>query len=135
MRTSRNPIHLAPHVRVKFALFFDICRYLHDAGILKQWVFLTCTYRDHKAQANLYARGRTKPGPVVTSAQPGKSKHNRKTRGLPSSMAFDLAFTPAGKRRGCTYVGQWKLLGKVADIVGLKWGGNWRKPDKPHFYL
>lgn len=32
--------------------------------------------RDHKRQAELYAQGRTAPGPIVTNAAPGTSWHN-----------------------------------------------------------
>ena len=132
---SREPQWLDQRMCKRFYDFIHICRALYYRDILKQMPFLTCTFRSNEAQAELYAKGRTKPGKILTHAKPGKSKHNLKIKAQPASMAFDLAFRPAGNPRGCTYVGQWKLLGKIADIVGLKWGGNWRKPDRPHFYL
>jgi peptidoglycan L-alanyl-D-glutamate endopeptidase CwlK len=132
---SREPQWLDERMCKRFYDFIHICRALYSRDILKQIPFLTCTFRSNPAQADLYASGRAKPGPIRTRAKPGKSKHNIKINGVPASMAFDLAFRPAGKPRGCTYVGQWKLLGQIADLVGLKWAGNWKHPDKPHFYL
>jgi hypothetical protein len=46
-------------------------------------------HRTLEEQANLFARGRTVPGDVVTWAAPGKSRHND----LPST-AFDFAPWP-----------------------------------------
>lgn len=39
-------------------------------------VLVYCTLRDLEEQADVYAQGRTKPGPVVTYAKPGQSAHN-----------------------------------------------------------
>lgn len=81
-------------------------------------VLITSTYRDHEAQAALYAQGRTKPGRVVTNAGPGKSWHNWR-------CAFDFVPIVNGKA-------QWNDLktfercGAVAESVGLEWAGRWK---------
>jgi peptidoglycan L-alanyl-D-glutamate endopeptidase CwlK len=53
-------------------------------------VLITSTYRDHESQAELYAQGRTKSGPVVTNAKPGQSWHNWR-------VAFDIVPLRHGK--------------------------------------
>lgn len=93
--------------------------------------FLTCTHRTEAEQLELYAQGRTKPGPKVTQLKKG-SKHNAYP-----SLAFDIAFkNKEGKL-------DWspKLFKAFADIVANKhpsveWGGNWSKfKDLPHFQV
>lgn len=55
---------------------------------------LTVVYghRTHAEQAALYAKGRTTPGPRVTNAAPGQSKHNTSP-----SQAIDVVPFIAGK--------------------------------------
>ena len=48
-------------------------------------VFITDGYRSHEEQAELYAKGRTKPGQIVTYAKPGWSWHN-------FGLAIDVCF-------------------------------------------
>lgn len=93
--------------------------------------FLTCTHRTEAEQLELYAQGRTKPGPKVTQLKKG-SKHNS----FPSK-AFDIAFkTKEGKLDWSA-----KLFKAFADIVAkqhpsVEWGGNWAKfKDLPHFQV
>lgn len=76
-------------------------------------------HRSLGRQAELYAQGRTKPGPIVTNAKPGQSKHNAYP-----SRAVDLHF-PAEHTR---------TVGELGERLGLTWGGRWTKPyDPPHF--
>jgi len=92
--------------------------------------FLTCTHRTEKEQLELYAQGRTKPGPKVTQLKKG-SKHNAYP-----SKAFDIAFKKDGKL-------DWspKLFKAFADIIeqqhpAVEWGGNWTSfKDLPHFQV
>ncbi len=85
-----------------------------------------CTdfYRSKGQQAILYAQGRTAPGKKVTNAKPGESPHN-------FALARDYCFlTATGK---VTYNGDWALLGRVAKLNKLVWGGRWlRFQDRPH---
>ena len=95
-------------------------------------------YRTHTEQADLYAQGRTKPGPIVTKAKPGESNHNHDP-----SRAVDAVIV-------CRGVKQWSVkadcdgdgvndyleMGKLAERLGLVWGGRWKGfPDPVHLEL
>jgi peptidoglycan LD-endopeptidase CwlK len=101
-------------------------------------ILVTCTYRDHEAQVDLYARGRTKPGPIVTMAKPGNSKHNHTIDGKPAALAFDVVPMFAGKPVWST-VGDglllWREVGRIGIACGLQWAGQWRGAlrEFPHF--
>ena len=80
-------------------------------------------------QDELFAKGRTKPGPIVTQACGGESNHNY-------GLAADL----------CPFVNDapdwnapmpvWSAIGEAAAAHGLEWGGRWKKfLDKPHVQL
>lgn len=88
-------------------------------------IIVTSTLRSMAEQAELYARGRTKPGPIVTDARPGYSWHN-------FGRAFDICFTN-GKR--AVYSGPWEKVAKKAAEMGLRWGIRLKNGtlDKPHF--
>jgi len=90
-------------------------------------VFITCTYRSPEEQTELYAQGRTKPGPIVTHAEAYQSLHNYKP-----SFAVDFAF-----RKGKEVFWNEEFFRRFAQIAksyGLAWGGDWpgRKKDTPH---
>lgn len=81
-------------------------------------------YRSIKRQNELYEKGRTTPGPIVTNAKGGQSLHNY-------GVAFDICFLVNGNR---TYSGDWEKVGKIGESLGLEWGGNWISfRDRPHF--
>lgn len=86
-------------------------------------VLVTETYRSQARQDELFARGRTAPGPIVTWTK--LSKHR-------SRKAADICFL-VGKR--ATYTGPWKLVGSAAAAHGLTWGGTWKNPDRPHLQM
>lgn len=89
--------------------------------------FLTCVHRPSAEQDELYALGRTKKGKIVTNAKGGQSKHNF----LPSK-AFDIGFITLQK----TLSWDGKYFKRFADIIktkGIKWGGDWKFKDAPHF--
>lgn len=117
---SREIGDLEPETRRMCVEFLAECE---AAGLL---VKITHTLRTMEEQAHLYAKGRTLPGPQVTKAKPGQSPHNY-------GMAFDVAFegkTPYPKETDP----RWEQLGKIGEMVGLKWGGRWKGfPDRPHF--
>ena len=91
---------------------------------------ITECYRTPERQDELYAQGRSKPGPVVTYKRGGESKHNR----LPSP-ALDVAFLLADG----SVVWSGLLLSKFARLMKaadarVHWGGDWPKfKDRPHF--
>ena len=90
-------------------------------------------YRTHQEQADVYARGRTKPGPIITNARPGQSKHTL-------GMAVDVVIQCNGRDRwdvkvDCdgSGVSDYEELGRLAEGRGLVWGGRWRQlPDPGH---
>jgi peptidoglycan LD-endopeptidase CwlK len=83
---------------------------------------VTCTYRPQEEQDALYALGRTAPGTKVTWTL--HSKHTER-------KAFDIAMIRLGK---ITWEpGPYVEAGKIGKAVGLKWGGDFSNPDRPHF--
>lgn len=97
-----------------------------EAGIP---VRIVSGFRSIPEQEQIYAKGRTEPGPIVTKAPPGSSYHNY-------GLAFDIVpeaylglkdWNPTGPL--------WDKLGEIGKSLGLEWGGDWRDPDKPHFQI
>lgn len=80
-------------------------------------IIITSTYRDKEAQDALFAKGRTKPGKIITNARGGESFHNH-------HVAFDFVPVRAGK--ACwDDVALFKHCGELAESVGLEWSGRW----------
>lgn len=118
---SRSIDDLTPRMREMAVKFLDGCL---AAGID---VLIYCTYRSPEEQDELYAHGRTKPGPIVTNARAGQSKHN-------SRQAFDCVPLNAGKPQwgdAATYL----KMGLIGEAVGLTWAGRWtgRLRETAHF--
>ncbi len=82
--------------------------------------------RSFAEQTELWKKGRFYPpyGETVTNAQAGESYHNY-------GLAFDIVPIVDGKAMYDT--SHWPLIGKVGKSYGFKWGGDWSRPDKPHF--
>jgi peptidoglycan L-alanyl-D-glutamate endopeptidase CwlK len=101
-------------------------------------VLIYTIYRSPKAQAILYAQGRTTPGKIVTYAKPGQSAHNREEHGQPAADAFDACPLINGKPSWDT-TGQalqiWNIMGGVAETLGLEWGRRYKRlgGDWAHF--
>lgn len=101
---------------------------LNEAKFGDWSAFMTDGFRSFKEQDELYARGRTKPGKIVTNAKGGQSKHNH-------GLAFDIAFK---NKYGAVIwdVGLLTKAGKIGKKLGLTWGGDWKSfRDYPHFEL
>jgi peptidoglycan LD-endopeptidase CwlK len=83
--------------------------------------------RTYAEQDVIFAQGRTRPGKIVTNAKGGQSNHN-------FGIAWDIGvFDSKGN-----YLPESPLYAKTAELglaKGLEWGGNWKKPDRPHFQL
>jgi hypothetical protein len=30
---------------------------------------------------------------------------------------------------------RWEIMGKLGELYGFRWGGRWKKPDRPHFEM
>lgn len=91
--------------------------------------------RTIKEQDDLYAQGRTKPGPKVTNARGGSSYHN-------FGLAVDFVLLIDGKTASWDIrkdwdedkVSDWMEVVEVFAKHGWAWGGNWKTlKDYPHF--
>ena len=98
---------------------------------------VTCTYRNLEDQTVLYAKGRTAPGPKVTNARAGESKHNATLAdGSPASEAFDIAIMEHGKIDWDISNPKWHKAGMIGKSLGLEWAGDWVSfKEYPHFQL
>ena len=83
--------------------------------------------RTYAEQDELYAQGRTKPGPKVTNARGGYSNHN-------FGIAFDVGIFEGQKYLPDSV--KYKAVGVLGADLGLEWGGSWKTiVDQPHFQL
>ena len=90
-------------------------------------------HRSYEQQADLYAKGRTAPGSIVTYAKPGSSNHNFGT-------AIDFGIFAGGKyldarEPGLTERVYLAIFNNIeAEGLRVDWGGNWKRlKDTPHF--
>lgn len=128
---SRKLADLHPDVQPLAQQFLDKCA---AQGID---ILVTCTYRSGEEQDELYAKGRTAAGSIVTNAKAGQSKHNFNISGQPASLAFDVVPLRNGKpvwgTKGEDLV-LWLRVGGIGESVGLEWAGRWRRfKEFPHF--
>jgi len=102
-----------------------------DSGIT---LLIYCTFRSAAEQDDLYARGRSKPGRIITYCSGGQSKHNNVDNGIPAALAYDCVPMIGGK---CVWDDDklWDDIGTLGESIGLDWGGRWHMSDKPHFEL
>lgn len=122
VRIDRSRLH--PWLDYKLDLLLKECA--------KKGIYLIVTegFRTKEYQDELYAKGRTKHGKIVTNAK-GSSYSSPHQWGI----AFDIAINDA------EHLYDIKIIKKVAKIaksskVGLAWGGDWKSiVDTPHFYL
>lgn len=78
--------------------------------------------RTFKEQEELYAKGRTAPGAIITKAPPGKSWHNY-------GLAVDIAVIENNRWISNTDE-RWDILREIADGLGFDPVISW---DKAHF--
>ena len=120
-RSEKNIATLLPEVRPYARALVTKAA---QNGITIKVISGTRTYAE---QNDLYAQGRTKPGPKVTNAPGGYSNHN-------FGIAFDI-----GVFEGSSYKDEspkYKAVGVLGMDLGLEWGGNWKTiQDEPHFQL
>jgi len=123
----------------------DLARVLHCA-ILDTPIDFTIVegVRTQARQQQLYAQGRTAPGPRVTNADGVRSKSNHQAKADGYGHAVDLYPIVDGKLQvnGAAVT---KALGEIAkhikataNQIGVRitWGGDWKSPyDPPHFEL
>ena len=132
VRAKIQAVRLAQAVPSLGAAYVQaLARWMSDPVLrLAGLPIITECYRSPERQDELYAQGRSKPGPIVTYKRGGDSKHNR----LPA-LALDVAFLlPSG---GVSWSGlplsKFARLLKAAD-ARVHWGGDWPGfKDLPHF--
>jgi peptidoglycan L-alanyl-D-glutamate endopeptidase CwlK len=121
---SRALDDLAPDVAEKARALLELAA---EAGAP---LVIVQTLRTDEEQEALWAKGRERPGAIVTNAQAGQSWHG--PMGADGkARAFDVAF-----RQGTwvTWEGPWGSIGALGESLGLTWGGRWPGfPDRPHF--
>lgn len=130
--TYREIKYLHPSVRPKAQKILDElnrAEKVRETGI--RWV-ITETYRSTARQLELFAKGRTVKGQIVTNVD-GVRKLSNHQYGL----AFDLAplITKDGKEVLAYDAANvnWQYVGHCIRAQGLEWGGDWRSfKDRPH---
>ena len=102
------------------------------------YIVVTQGLRTIVEQNDLYAQGRTKPGPIVTNARGGYSFHNFGT-----AIDFALLLNDKGQvswdmKMDLDKDGKadWMEVVEEAKKLGFKWGGDWTSfKDYPHFEM
>ena len=112
--TCKDINELKPIAQKACRLFLEKCK---TAGLD---IFITETYRPQSRQNELWEQGRTRPGRIVTW-----TLHSRHT----SRRAWDIAC----KGKTLYNLDVLKRAGQIAKELGIKWGGDWTTPDRPHF--
>ncbi|MCW3479718.1 M15 family metallopeptidase [Neisseriaceae bacterium JH1-16] len=128
---SRQISDLHPDLQPLAQAFLRRCA---DAGVEP---LITCTWRSSKEQDELYAQGRTKPGPRVTNARAGQSAHNFTIQNRPAARAFDVVPMVGGKPQWDANHPHWQIMGRIGTELGLNWYGRPQAPFRefPHFEL
>lgn len=92
------------------------------------YLIITEGFRTKEYQDQLYAKGRTAPGKIVTNAK-GSTYSSQHMWGI----AFDIAINDSNLLYDVVTI---KKVAKIAKKLGLGWGGDWTSiADYPHFYL
>jgi peptidoglycan L-alanyl-D-glutamate endopeptidase CwlK len=97
-----------------------------------------CTLRSPEEQDDLYAQGRTKPGPIVTNARAWQSWHQfgRAIDSVPlrAGKALWEPFATKSDRKAFERSGdlkyllpEWRVFAEEAELAGLEWAGRWTK--------
>ncbi len=96
-----------------------------------------CTFRSNTEQDEEYAKGRTKPGAIVTNAKAGQSKHNFMIDGKPAAKAYDMVPVVNGRAVWNAKDPAWQVLGRIGEGLGLDWYGHpgSKFREMPHFQL
>lgn len=127
---SRDLTQLHPLLKTPIADLIILCK---QEGVD---LLVTCTYRSSEEQDLLYAQSRTAPGPKVTNARGGQSKHNFKIDGQPASKAVDFVPVRNGKCVWDNSDPAWQVMGRIARKLGLDWAGDWKRfKEYPHVQL
>lgn len=103
-------------------------------SVLGWEIIPTSGVRSTAQQQALYAQGRTTPGPIVTYADGVEKRSNHQVRADGYGHAIDFCFLVEGKPSWNLAL-PWRLVGEAGKALGLEWGGDWKRPDRPHLEL
>ncbi|WP_235001656.1 M15 family metallopeptidase [Halobacillus sp. Marseille-P3879] len=110
---------------------------LEDASEIGIDVVITDGIRTIEEQEEIYERGRTKEGQIVTYAEGGESYHNY-------GLAVDFALRTEEGRiswnteadRNDNGEADWVEVAELAKDLGFEWGGDWESfQDYPHLQM
>ena len=112
----------------------ELAHLLSFAGSFGIQLIFTSFHRTESQQAELYAKGRTKPGKIVTY-QDGKTKRSKHQ----DWEAVDLCIVKENAE-GKLYlewnrIKEYEQLGEYWKNKGHTWGGDWDLGDIYHFQL
>lgn len=120
-RSARNLVGLHPKVQQVAKEFLSRCK---KSGL---GVRIIDGLRTYAQQAELYAKGRTTPGKIVTKSGPGQSMHN-------FGLAWDIGIFVDNKYLDES--AQYAAAGAIGKEMGITWGGNFQSiKDEPHFEI
>jgi peptidoglycan L-alanyl-D-glutamate endopeptidase CwlK len=130
IKTIERIAMMHPKLREEvYNIYEDICERLTG----KAYCRFTHTLRTFAEQRELFAKGRTKAGSIVTKAREGFSYHNY-------GMAIDIVIIDGKNaswdiKKDYDADGQsdWMEVVQVFNEYGWEWGGNWKFKDAPHF--
>ena len=117
-RSEKNLASVQPQLQ---RLGRELLRRLAAEGLTFK---VTSGNRTQAEQDALYAQGRTKPGPVVTW-----TRRSRHIGGRAIDLTLFQGKNPVWESR------HYDRAGVIGEKLGLKWGGRWKTPDRPHFQL
>lgn len=129
---GRDITKLHPRLQQKAAELIELCK---KNGIS---IKISECYRTVEEQNELYAKGRTAPGSIVTNAK-GTSYSSQHQWGIAFDFYLDMDIDGDGKKSDDAFNNKkstFNKVGKLAKSIGLGWGGDWTSPvDLPHVYL
>lgn len=121
--SDRDISDLDPQLQVLYREWKMQC---NNAGLV---VTAVETYRDAIAQDDAKAHG-------LSNASAGQSAHNCcDADGNPASRAFDFAVFDNGKYVTDGTDDRYFQAGRIAEGLGMVWGGRWSKPDYDHIEM
>ena len=101
-------------------------------------LIITETKRSQDRQNQLFGQGRTRTECAARGISPSYAKPEEKkvtwtlNSNHKSGQAWDIAVLKDGAIDWGYTAGFWKA-GAIAKSLGITWGGDWVKPDMPHF--
>lgn len=130
VKESRDLAHCEPDLVRRYLLLK--ADFTKATGMM---LFETCTWRSRVRQAELYDRGRSLPGQIVTNIDgiKSRSRHN-----FYPSQAIDVCVDkdPGPGKQSVWESGAYAPLGPLCAKHGLVWGGSFKHlKDYPHIEM